>query len=581
MAAVDAGDAPGRAADALLAAACFALDPAAFGGIVVHTEQDETCECWLAQLRQILAPGISWRALPAHIDEERLLGGTDLEATLASGRAVRTRGLLSECRGGLVLIRSAERLAPQLAALVGQAMDSAGGDNFGVVALDSSREDNEQLPAVLAERLAMHVDLRGVHPDAVGASVPDAEALTAARQRWPAVSTPLSAQQVLCAAAAACGIDSMRVPLLALRVARASCALAGRELMGEADLLAAARLVIAPRSRIDPGAMNETAADAAAANQEPDPEARQPEQPDAAEALQEPADGELADRVLAAARAAIPAQLLASLAASETALRSARSAGRSGAAMRHGRRGRPAGVRSGKPGAGARLNIVATLRAAAPWQRLRRAQSSAHGARVQVRVADFRVTHFSQRSETATLFVIDASGSSALHRLAEIKGAVEVLLAECYVRRDQVAVITFRGKRAELLLPPTRSLVRAKRCLAGAAGGGATPLASGIDAARELAEQLRRRGFTPSVVLLTDGQANVGRGALMGREQAQLDALQAAKLFGAQKFRTLLIDTSPRPQAAARLLAEAMRCRYLPLPHADARSLAGAVQSAQ
>ena len=78
-------------------------------------------------------------------------------------------------------------------------------------------------------------------------------------------------------------------------------------------------------------------------------------------------------------------------------------------------------------------------------------------------MADFRVTHFSQRSETATLFVIDASGSSALHRLAEIKGAVEVLLAECYVRRDQVAVITFRGKRAELLLPPTRSLVR-HRC---------------------------------------------------------------------------------------------------------------------
>ena len=576
MAGLEASDSSGRSADALLAAACFALDPTALGGIVVHTEQDDTCESWLAQLRQTLAPGISWRALPAHIDEERLLGGIDLEATLASGRAVRTRGLLSECRGGVVLIRSAERLAPQLAALVGQAMDSAGGDRFAVVALDSSREDNEQLPAVLAERLAMHVDLRGVRPDAFGASGLDADALTVARRRLPAVSTPLSAQQVMCAAAAACGIDSMRVPLLALRVARASCALAGRNHIAEADLLAAARLVIAPRSRIDPGATNE----------EPESKPRQPEQseqseqPDAAEAPQELADGKLADRVLAAARAAIPAQLLASLAASEFALRSARSAGRSGAALRHGRRGRPAGVRSGKPRTGARLNIVATLRTAAPWQRLRRAQSRTLGARVLVRVADFQVTHFNQRSETATLFVIDASGSSALHRLAEIKGAVEVLLAECYVRRDQVAVITFRGKRAELLLPPTRSLVRAKRCLAGAAGGGATPLASGIDAARELAEQLRRRGFTPSVVLLTDGQANVGRGALMGREQAQLDALQAAKLLGARKFRTLLIDTSPRPQAAARLLAEAMHCRYLPLPHADARSLAGAVQSA-
>jgi len=112
-------------------------------------------------------------------------------------------------------------------------------------------------------------------------------------------------------------------------------------------------------------------------------------------------------------------------------------------------------------------------------------------------------------------------------------------------------------------------------------GGGATPLASGIDAARELAEQLRRRGLTPSLVLLTDGQANVGRDGSTGRERAQLDALRAAKLLGACQFKMLLIDTSPRPQAAARSLAESMRCRYLPLPYADARTLASAVRSAQ
>jgi magnesium chelatase subunit D len=175
--------------------------------------------------------------------------------------------------------------------------------------------------------------------------------------------------------------------------------------------------------------------------------------------------------------------------------------------------------------------------------------------------------------------VLDASGSSALHRLAEVKGAVELLLAECYVRRDQVAVVAFRGRGAELLLPPTRSLVRAKRSLAGLPGGGGTPLASGLDAARELAEQLRRRGLAPALVVLTDGQANVARDGTGGRQRAGEEALLAARALQAGGFRVLLIDTAPRPQPQARALADAMRARYLPLPHADARALAGAVQS--
>ena len=69
-----------------------------------------------------------------------------------------------------------------------------------------------------------------------------------------------------------------------------------------------------------------------------------------------------------------------------------------------------------------------------------------------VRREDFRVARYKQRSETATLFVVDASGSSALQRLAEAKGAVRLLLAECYVRRDEVALIAFRRSEAEIVL---------------------------------------------------------------------------------------------------------------------------------
>jgi len=197
-----------------------------------------------------------------------------------------------------------------------------------------------------------------------------------------------------------------------------------------------------------------------------------------------------------------------------------------------------------------------------------------------VRPEDFRIARFRQRAQTTSIFVVDASGSAALHRLAEAKGAVELLLADCYVRRDRVALVAFRGQRAELMLPPTRSLVRAKRSLAGLPGGGGTPLAAGIDMAVELAASLARRGDTPVLVLLTDGRANVSRNGSGGRAAAEADALAASRAVKLAGFAALLIDTSPRPELQAERIATAMGARYLPLPHADAHAVSRAARSA-
>ena len=246
------------------------------------------------------------------------------------------------------------------------------------------------------------------------------------------------------------------------------------------------------------------------------------------------------------------------------------------------------GARRGEPRSGARLNVMETLRAAAPWQKLRQLQherqfptpTGVPYKRIHVRREDFHVTRFKQVGQTTTLFVVDASGSSALHRLAEAKGAVELLLADCYVRRDRVAVLAFRGKTAELLLPPTRSLARAKRALAGLPGGGGTPLASAIDAARELADQISRRGETPIVVLLTDGRGNMARDGTPGRAKASEDALSAARQMRLAGITTLLLDTSLQPQAAAQALAKAMGARYVPLPYASAQAVSRVVQLA-
>jgi magnesium chelatase subunit D len=186
---------------------------------------------------------------------------------------------------------------------------------------------------------------------------------------------------------------------------------------------------------------------------------------------------------------------------------------------------------------------------------------------------------YKERSSTLTIFAVDASGSSALNRMAEAKGAVELLLADCYIRRDQVAVIAFRGRGAELLLPPTRSLVRAKRSLAGLPGGGGTPLAAAIHSATLLAIQAERRGDTPTVVMLTDARANIARDGRTGREAAHLDALAAARAAGRANIAALFIDTSPKPNPLARDLAAAMRAGYLALPYASARGLSGIVKA--
>jgi magnesium chelatase subunit D len=148
------------------------------------------------------------------------------------------------------------------------------------------------------------------------------------------------------------------------------------------------------------------------------------------------------------------------------------------------------------------------------------------------------------------------------------------------VRRDQVALIAFRGVTAELLLPATRSLTRARRCLAELPGGGTTPLAAALLRALGVVEAARRRGETPFAVFLTDGRGNV---ALDGRPDpaaAQADTEAVARRVRASRAASLLVDTSPRPRPAAEALARLLGARYFALPQAGAGALASLVGSA-
>jgi magnesium chelatase subunit D len=379
----------------------------------------------------------------------------------------------------------------------------------------------------------------------------------------------------LTALAARFGIDSMRAPILALRTACALAALEHATTLEEHHLKEAAELVYPSRATMIP----ESAED------QPDEET-QPE-PDQSETEDEAEDGQggidIPDEMLIAAVAALlPPDFLDRLAGQKRRSRGLMGSG-AGARRLANRRGRPLPSRPGRLDGRARVDVVATLRAAAPWQPLRRRAregSDAPAPRLIIHPSDIRLKRYEERSDRLVIFTVDASGSTAMARMAEAKGAVELMLASAYAKRDQVALIAFRGEEAGVLLAPTRSLVQAKRQLAGLPGGGGTPLAAGLQAAVEMAALGRVRGLTPTLAVLTDGRANVGLGGAPGRAQAKEDAQIMARHVAHLDLPSVVIDTAPRPGPEGAALAEWLRADYLALPRADADRIASAADAA-
>lgn len=576
-----------------LALRLYAIDPAGLGGLLVRGRAGPARDALVAAVREMMA-GAPVRRLPVSISDDRLLGGLDLAATLALGKPVALRGVLADCDGGLLIAPMAERISAGLASKLVAVMDTGevaterdgmslkAPASFGLIALDEGVED-EHVSMALSERLAFHLDCDKQSEDS--GEIASADEIANARALLRDVQIPDSILIDLVEAADAFGIDSLRAVQHAARAARVAAALAGRLHVNVDDAKLAAQLVLGPRARRLPPQQQE----------EPEPQQEQQEQPpqddqpseenSACDAPQEereqtsPEPG--ADTMSEAVRAALPANLLAQLLGGETLNKRSGAAGKSGAARQSKHRGRPIGSRPGDPRSGARLALLDTLRAAAPLQKLRRASLRANSAaKILVRREDFRVTRFAERRRTTTIFVVDASGSSALHRLAEAKGAVQHLLSECYVRRDEASLIAFRGKGAEVLLPPTRSLTRVRRSLRRLPGGGGTPLAAGLAMAADLARQVAHKGDVPVLVFLTDGQANVALDGKGDRTRADSDASNAAKSLRASGFACLVIDTSPRPQKRAQSLAQDLGARYLPLPTANPALMSRAVQQA-
>jgi magnesium chelatase subunit D len=587
--------------DALWAAAALSVDPSGLRGVWLRAPHGPVRDEWLAQLAR-LDPAL--RRVPGHADSERLLGGLDLGATLHAGRAIYQPGVLTQPHPTLLLLPMAERLPDDTAAILGQVLDqgqvSAGRhhiaqDTFiGLVALDESLEDEPPMAGVLQERLGLWLDLR--HMGRAGGeddntrwlldTLPSMD-LPALRAHALQLEIQDAVLKAVCQTAETLGVNSLRACLATVRLAKVLAALRGSDEVQEEDLGRAARLVLTPRATRAPAPPDQQAAPPEPEPQNdtpPDqpPPSDPPEQPPADPSPEPPAFNpqEMAELMLEAALASLPADVLAQLADHKTAAPAGRGQGRSGNRKPSFLRGTPMPPRPGNPRQGARLHVLATLNAAVPRQKLRRLPSHSR-AKLAIRTEDFHVHRYAEHSPTCLIFAIDASGSAALHRLAEAKGAVELLLTQSYARRDQVCVIGFRGTQAEVLLPPTKSLVRAKRSLSGLPGGGGTPLARAIEQSLQVALAEKRLGHSPSLVMLSDGRPNVSLQGQGGRAQALEDALTLARVWRGHQLPAIWLDTSARPEPQAQQLAQAMGAHYVPLPMANRNRMAQAVQAVQ
>jgi magnesium chelatase subunit D len=609
---------------ALQVAQLLVINPHGLGGVILRARSGPVRDRWLAYLNTIAQLGgmrLPLRKMPLGISDENLIGGIDLDQTLRTGKAVLRQGLLAQCNQQLLLMPMAERVEVGAVAKVVSALDNGFiaierdgqsrriESHFGIVALDEGIEDDEQPNEKIRQRVAflLNLDILGWRdlPETDDDFVPDSQSLQDARENFSKVTVSEDSLDALVGVAEQLGVVSIRALNLAMNTAKCLAAFDREDEVSSMHLQRAIALVLSPRATRMPQSAPPEEEEAPMesdeqpeneqdpVDQEPPPPPETPPEDQSQQEEQEDQEDQepesnaetpqaLEDEILEAAQAAIPADLLARL-ADLADLKSPKGMGGKTGAVKVGRmRGRPLGNMPGMPEGGKTLSIIDTLRAAVPWQRVRRAEMLAAGktiplGKIMIRKEDFRIKRYQERTQTLTMFIVDASGSSAMHRLAEAKGAVELLLAECYIRRDQVAVMSFRGSAAELILAPTRSLVKAKRALSGLPGGGGTPLSRAIDESFEVANASMRKGLTPALVFLTDGRANIAKDGSPGRPKAMEDAQQSARAASYYSFKSLWIDTSPQARDEGKAMAALLGSMYLPLPNAGANEVSQAI----
>ncbi|MEL6404837.1 MAG: magnesium chelatase ATPase subunit D [Chloroflexota bacterium] len=551
--------------------------------------------------------------IPASIDADNLLGGVNLEATLRAGEMVMQEGVLARADGGIAYVDGINLLTDQISNLLLSVLDE-GVVNYereGVSVkwearfnLIGSYDPAEGLPRQhLIDRIGLIVPLTAKHDAQQRATVLrrnlrrdeslqsqwDEEItflhgiIKAAREHLPQVEIDEEQVKQLSSLAVAYGVEGHRADTFAVYAACASAAAEFRDTVSNDDIEMAVRLVILPRATRIPAPPPEDArppqeaeqqnTDQQPENENPPPQDQHEEPEDDQEPPEESAmpDELLApeDEIMEALNSELPEDLEE---LPFTHVRRGQSGSRGATEAQRGRH-----IRSiqGDPRQG-RIDVVSTLRVAAPWQNFRASlqdNDSEDERRVLLETSDIRVKKYRSKAGALFCFAVDASGSMALHRMRQAKGAVHNLLEKAYVKRDKVALIAFRGEGAELLMPPTQSVELARKALDLLPTGGGTPLASALLMGIDVAEQAKMRGIMQTVlVLLTDGRGNIPH-APDADPQAELQ--QLGRHIAESPLRVVVVDTKRDylSRGEARQLAEWLNADYAYLPNASGEQI--------
>ena len=437
------------------------------------------------------------------------------------------------------------------------------------IALDES-ESNEMPRANLSDYLIFSVNLGGTrYKDLKRVSI-NRKKIAEARENLATVRVDKKILDYLLASAEIFSISNMHTIFSTLKVAKALCAYKGKKSVSRVDITLAISLSMIHKAKQIPEFQQEEKAKA--------PEQEQLRDDNESKENNSELNNEEKKMLIDALKISLPSNLIESLLLKNSQTISLGESAGSGEKNNNFSAGRPIPSVNRKYSSDKRIDLMATLTRAIPWQKIRSSSVTKKNRKIIIYPQDIMIKRFEKQSERLLIFLVDASGSNAIGRLAEAKGAIEILLSDAYAKRDNVALISFSGLKADPLLLPTKSLVTAKKKLSSLPGGGATPLANGLLEAFNMADAARSRNIKPIIILLSDGRGNMSLDGEGDRIKAIKDTNYVASLIKRNAINNIFIDTSRRKTPIADELARELNGHYFQLPLANSSSISKAVQ---